>query len=185
MLAPPYRFPQTLPPLQIRAEFMLAQLDCLPGVLGKGASRRMVAVFLAAVVGHEFLGDGVDDAVGAAEVVDPDADLLEAVGFGAVVSVPVYVSGWYWTGCQSEVSGMLIERGRRDVIYLCDYLSEALRLPFRQLASYLIIWTSSVAALREEPTSQLWTVCPESLLQSEHACERCTLGSLRLVGLEI
>ena len=57
---------------------------------GQRARRRVVAVFLlAAVVGHELFGDGVDDAVGLAQGVDPDADLLEAEGFGSVVGGPV------------------------------------------------------------------------------------------------
>ena len=80
MISAPHRLPQTPPPLQIRAELMLAQLDRLPRVLRKGARGRMVAVLLAAVVGHEFFGDGVDDAVAFAEVVNPDADFLQAVG---------------------------------------------------------------------------------------------------------
>lgn len=57
----------------------------------------MVAVFfLAAVVGHEFFSDGVDDAVGAVEGGDPDADLFQAVGFGAGVGGPVdgFAGGW-------------------------------------------------------------------------------------------
>lgn len=58
----------------------------------------MGAVFFAAVVGHEFCGDGGDDAVGLAEGVDPDADGLEALGFGAGVGGPVYGGGGGWGG---------------------------------------------------------------------------------------
>lgn len=58
----------------------------------------MVAVLLAAVVGHELFGDGVDDAVGFAQLVDPDADFLQAEGFGAPVGLPVNALGCYWVG---------------------------------------------------------------------------------------
>lgn len=93
MITPPHRLPQAPPPLQIRAELVLAQLDGLPRVPGEGERRGVAAVLFAAVVGHEFFGDGVDDAVGLAQVVDPDADFLQPVGFGAVVGGPVYGFG--------------------------------------------------------------------------------------------
>lgn len=116
LLSPPDRLSQAFPPLQVRAEFVLAQLDGLPGVLGQGARRGVGAVLFAAVVRHELFGDGVDDAVGAAEGVDPDADLFEAVGFGAVVGGPVDAFDGYWAGM--SVWSVVDERGggRGDVL---------------------------------------------------------------------
>lgn len=95
-------------------------------MLGQGAGGRVGAVFGAAVVGHEFFGDGVEDAVGAAEGVDPDADFFEALRFGAVVGGPVDVfGGGYWVGM--SVWSFLGVRGdeRRDG---CTYVAVLLRL---------------------------------------------------------
>ena len=79
---------------------------------GQRACGRVVAVFFAAVVGHELFGDGVDDAVGLAQGVDPDADVLQAEGFGAFVGGPVDAFGG---GCWVWVLVCWGERGRVDV----------------------------------------------------------------------
>ena len=78
---------------------------------GQRARRRVVAVLFAAVVGHEFFGDAVDDAVGLAQAVDPDADFLQTEGFGAVVGGPV--DAFVGCGCVDVSLGWVWwERGR-------------------------------------------------------------------------